>query len=469
MQSQVQKEVHFGYLPALSKDRQFGVFDFIAIQAGFGIAAWCFLVGGLTGTVVDAKAAVPIILFGNAFPVFLIAPIAILFARYGIDTFIGARSALGYKGSDLFFIIFAVLNLGWITVALFMLGESAIKILALLGASEFWTQRTTGAPFFAITAYLFTFFIAYKGPVAIKWFVRIGVPAIFTILIGLISIVLFREGLQKVFSLKPSEPYETVARSYASALEWNVGLGFSWLPYIGQWSRLAKSEKVAYTGTFLGYGVILNVAGVFGAFTALLVASLDPTDWMIAVGGVSWGVFGLILLILANTTSAVILIYSQAISFKTAFPYQSWRNAVFTTLPAVLLMLSPTFYDGYGSFLALIAFIMAAYGGILVVDFFILKKQVIKLNDLYDRDGVYKYWKGFNPSALITLAVAALFYFWNYNPLTDRAGGLFEYISAGIPTYFLAAILHYILSKYVFTDWQKQLSYDIELEEPSSV
>jgi len=458
MEGQIKREVHFGFLPALPKDRQFGIWDFIAIQSGFGIAAWCFLVGGLTGTVVNAKAAVPIILFGNAFPVFLIVPLAIFFARYGVDTFIGARSALGYRGSDLFFVLFAVLNLGWITVACFMLGESAIKLANAMGASPFWTARTTGAPIFAIIAFFIAFWVAYKGPVAIKWFTRIGVPAIIAILVGLIGVILFGEGLGTVFSIQASSPYDDVARGYASALEWNVGLGFSWLPYIGQWCRLAKTEKAAFYGTFWGYGVVLNVAGVFGAFTALLVASLDPTDWMIAIGGTSWGLLGLVLLILANTTSAVILIYSQAISLKTVFPTQKWRNAVFTTLPAVFLMLSPVFYDGYGSFLAYVSFIMAAFGGILVVDFFVLRKQKVDLKALYNRGGNYQFWKGFNPSALISLVLSAVFYFWNYNPLTDRAGILFKYISAGIPTYFFAAILYFLLSKYVFVSWQEQQS-----------
>lgn len=83
---QVDVEVQFGFLPAKKSEREFGLWDFIFIQVGFGIAAWCFLVGGYTGLVLDAKNSIAAILFGNAFPVFLIIPIAIYFTRYGIDT-----------------------------------------------------------------------------------------------------------------------------------------------------------------------------------------------------------------------------------------------------------------------------------------------------------------------------------------------------------------------------------------------
>lgn len=236
----VENEVKFGVLPALRKDRQFGFWDFLAVQTGFGIAAWCFLVGGYTGSVLPAGPSIGAILFGNAIPVFLIAPLAILFARYGIDTFLGVRAALGYHGSSLFYVVFATLNLGWITIATFMLGESMIRLLNAAGVTGAMVTREVGAPVFAIIAFIASWFVAFKGPVAIRWFIRIGVPAMLLILTGLIFAVLGIHGLGKVFTAIPPEPYETLNRSIVTAVEWNVGLGFSWLPYIGAWARLAR-------------------------------------------------------------------------------------------------------------------------------------------------------------------------------------------------------------------------------------
>jgi purine-cytosine permease-like protein len=80
----VQREVYFGILPVLRGERQFGLLDFLLVQVGFGIAAWSFLVGGYTGSVLPAGPAIAAILFGNAIPVFLISVLAILYARYGV-------------------------------------------------------------------------------------------------------------------------------------------------------------------------------------------------------------------------------------------------------------------------------------------------------------------------------------------------------------------------------------------------
>ncbi len=447
-QKAIEKEVYFGILPVLRSERQFGLLDFILVQVGFGIAAWSFLVGGYTGFVLPATDGIAAILFGNAIPVFLICSLAILFARYGVDTFIGARATLGPKGSNIFLLIFAITNLGWITMACFMLGESAIRMVDAFAGPEWMTLRDVGAPFFAIVSFIIAWIIAYGGPVAIKFFIRVGVPAMFLIIVGLILYIVGDRGVVEVFSAQPAEPYDSHARSLASAVEWNVGLGFSWLAYFGVWNRLAKTEKTAVWGTFLGWGVILNVAAILGALTALLVGVYEPTEWMIAAGGPVFGLLGLVLLILANLTSATVLIYSQGVSVKTMFPNWKWRSSCLSTVPASLLMLTPLFYDSYTTFLSYIAFIMAAYGGVLVMDNMFIKKWEISVRDLYNvRGGRYYYVNGINWAAYIAIIVGGLFYFWTYDPVADRAGPLFNYISAGIPTFFLSAAIYGVLAR----------------------
>ncbi|RKJ20990.1 hypothetical protein D7X33_45225, partial [Butyricicoccus sp. 1XD8-22] len=150
--------------------------------------------------------------------------------------------------------------------------------------------------------------------------------------------------------------------------------GFSWLPYLGQYARLAKNEKTAFRAGFFSYGVIVNIAVIFGALSAIVVASVEPTDWMFAIAG-SWaGAIGLVLLTIGNITAGTFLMYSQAISFKTVFPKKSWKFAMGTAIPTILLLLSASFYQAFGSFITVIAYIMAVFGGIVISDFFFVKK-----------------------------------------------------------------------------------------------
>ena len=235
-----------------------------------------------------------------------------------------------------------------------------------------------------------------------------------------------------------------------TALELNVGLGFSWLPYLGQYARLVKSEKAAYKATFFSYGILLNIAVVLGALTTLVVGTQNPTEWMMAIAGPWLGLIGLILLTLGNLTAAIFLMYSQVISLKTIFPKKSWLFAMLTTVPTIFFLLSSTFYNAFNSFMTVIAYIMSIAGGIVISDFFFVKKQKISLYDLYNTKGRYRYWHGINPSAITSLVIGTIVYWGLYNPLLDTASGLFQYISAGIPTYFASLVTYYISAKYIF-------------------
>lgn len=461
-QSSISKDVAFGFLPAQKNDRVFGLWDLMLIQVGIGVSCFCLLVGGYTGMMVGAKEAIATILFGNALPVFLIIPITIYFARYGVDTFIAFRSSLGYLGSNIFYFIFMVLTIGYMSIALFMAGQALVKIASFLSLPEFFTLKTTGAPFFAILLFAFAFLVTFKGPLFIRKFNMIGVPAILLVMLGLISILIFGQGMDKIFSLAPAAPYEDTTRSFITALEINIGLGFSWLPYLGQYSRLVKSEKSAFKAGFLSYGILVNIAAVLGALTALVVASLDPTDWMFAIGGTWVGLIGLVLLTLGNLTATIFLMYSQAISFKTVFPKKSWLFALATAVPTVFLLLSSVFYDAFNSFITVISYIMAVFGGIVISDFFFVKKQRISFQDLYDTKGSYYYWRGINPSAITSFIVGTIAYWSLYNPILDKVSGLFLYISAGIPAYFAARICYYISSKYIF-------AYKVDREEHEAI
>jgi NCS1 family nucleobase:cation symporter-1 len=94
---------------------------------------------------------------------------------------------------------------------------------------------------------------------------------------------------------------------------------------------------------------------------------------------------------------------------------------------------------------------MAIIGGIVISDFFFVKKQRVSLMDLYNQKGAYQYWKGVNPSAMISLIVGTVVYWSLYNPLADDAHHLFHFISAGLPTYVVSGVCYYICASYVFS------------------
>jgi len=118
----------FTLLPTLPKDRVYGMFDMLAIQICFGIAAWYFLVGGYTGLYLPAKEAIITVIFGNQVPLFLISLLALYSARYGVDQWIASRAILGYRFNDILLIAFYLgSSVGWIAYAALLAGNSVQK------------------------------------------------------------------------------------------------------------------------------------------------------------------------------------------------------------------------------------------------------------------------------------------------------------------------------------------------------
>jgi len=67
-------------------------------------------------------------------------------------------------------------------------------------------------------------------------------------------------------------------------------------------------------------------------------------------------------------------------------------------------------------YMSMIAGALAPVAGIMICDYYVLRKRKINLNELYTPGGQYRYWKNWNPAALISYAVAigVCIPFWDY-------------------------------------------------------
>lgn len=437
----IHQELYFNLLPVRAGERIYGLGDFLALQICFGIAAWFFLVGSLTGLTVRAAEAIPIILFGNAFPLLLIAVLANVFARYGVEHWLGSAAVFGHRLKDVWLVVYITSSFGWIAYASFLFGQSAIRFFTVFNAPD-WLTGTSGAITFAVIATLVGTYIAWLGPSALKWFTRVSAVFLLVVLAFFTYQVLARFGLAQVFAAEPAEPLQTLAWSRASAIEYNVGLGFSWAFWYGQWTRLSKSESSAFHGCMWGWGVLACAAGVFSAFTALTLAVFDPTEWLVTLGG-GLATLGLLLFAVANISSVAMLVYPMAITLRSRFPRLRWTPVVLIcSLPAIALE-NPAVFDSYGTYLAYIALLTGTYGGIMVADYLLVSRgpHAWRLRDLYVAGPAsrYWYWNGINPAALAATIVGAGFYLWTLEPVGwTSPNGLFPYLTAGIPSFVLA-------------------------------
>ena len=186
---------------------------------------------------------------------------------------------------------------------------------------------------------------------------------------------------------------------------------------IPDFSRYAKSQRDQVLGQALGLPPTMALYSFIGvAVTSATVtiygsAIWDPVEVLSRFTDpvvLSVGMVSLCLATLATNIAANVVgpandfshLWPRMISFRT--------GGLITGVLGILiqpwkLIADPTAYiftwlNGYSS-------LLGSVGGILIADYFVLRRTRLDLRGLYHRDGPYWYLGGFNPLALISLAI----------------------------------------------------------------
>jgi nucleobase:cation symporter-1, NCS1 family len=102
------------------------------------------------------------------------------------------------------------------------------------------------------------------------------------------------------------------------------------------------------------------------------------------------------------------------------------------------------FFAKFGTFLAFLGVGFAPLCGIQIADYFVWRRRSVSLRGIYQRDaaGPYAYLHGFNPAALIALALGCAVYMALLNPLTFASRGPYEFLTASLPAALCAAVAY---------------------------
>jgi NCS1 family nucleobase:cation symporter-1 len=98
--------------------------------------------------------------------------------------------------------------------------------------------------------------------------------------------------------------------------------------------------------------------------------------------------------------------------------------------------------------------LMGAIGGILICDYFLIRRQRLELAELYKTDGIYSYGNGFNWRSIVALVVAIAPVVPGFLRAATTPGGqvadpnMFDtlYVYAWFVTFGIAFVLYYFLS-----------------------
>lgn len=443
----LQKEVEFGALPALGHERPFSFYDAMFLMIAYSVATWNFILGGWIGyfsTAWDSIAILLIIWFLMIFGSFMCS----LNTRYGVEMYVGMKTALGSRGVWGMFVWWAAVNNGWIALCAIMLGLALNAVITAVGGPNIDFR------IFALIAYVISVAVAYGGASAFKWMTRFSVPFILAVTFAMIYVFHVHIGWEAGFSVTPA--WGTGIRGWDLGASWECGAVWAvgWWIWIGQITRLFKQESATVYGIYSGMGACTFLTAFVSAFTALHLGIFDPVEWMLPIGGLFFGCLALLFIAFANITSCALLTYAQAMSAKSLWPDAKWHTAIATTVPTLGMIMIPFVYDRFIVFSFLNTWAIGPVLGIFFVDYFILRRRRIEVLELYGKHSKYWFWGGFNIPAYIIMVGLGIFGFFIMNPLTfgnvimlTPTVTMFEKTTATMFITFLAAIIYYAIGK----------------------
>ena len=448
--------------PTQVSERTWGTGNIAALWVGMAICVPTYTLGGvLTSyfglsvmealfTILLANVVVLIPLTLNAFPG----------TKFGIPFPVVLRSSFGIVGSNIPCLIRGFVACGWFGIQT-MFGGLAIHLF-LSSISDGWAAlggigEVIG--FFAFGA--LNVYIVIKGSESIKWLETLAAPLLLIVGFGLIWWASDKVSVTEVLATPANRPEDAGFFSYFFAgLTAMVGFWATLSLNIPDFSRYAKSQKAQVKGQIIGLPLTMFLFAALGvlltsASTTLVGETVsDPVTLIGHIDSPFFVAIAMLLIIVATlSTNTAANVVSPTNDFQNIAPkyINHTRGVLLTGLVGVLLMSwellkklgliesDVSVESMYSNWLLGYSSLLGPIAGIMIVDYFFIRKQELDVAALYTSSTLYPKvnWAGFIaflvPVAVTLLAVTADVFTWYYNY------GWFTGSISGAVIYYVAA------------------------------
>lgn len=348
-------------------------------------------------------------------------------AKYGIPFPVFARASFGVKGANIPAMLRAIVACGWFGIQTWIGGASIYNLLRAWNPG--WEAINTSAllpqtiPVLCFLGFwALNMFIVYLGVDSIRKLLLFKAIFLPLAAIGLlIWAVIAANGLGPILS-QPSQ-YKTSSeffKFFFPGLTAVVGFWATLSLNIPDFTRYAKSQKAQIRGQSIGLPPSMTMFAFIGVVVTSATAIIyGHTEWdPVALAGkfeskimVSLAMFGIVVSTLATNIAANIV--SPANDFSNLSPRKiNFKLGGYITgfvgiliFPWKLVALPDSYIFNW-----LIAYsaLLGPVGGILIADYYFIRKQKLYTDDLYRLNGIYTYKNGFNRFAIIALVAGIL-------------------------------------------------------------
>src|SRR5882757_6783251 len=406
--------------PVPPDKRSWGTYNYASLWVAMSVCIPTYmLASGLIAGGMSWIQAVLTILLGNLIVLIPMLLNAHAGTHYGIPFPVFVRASFGVRGANIPAILRALVACGWFGIQTWIGGQAIYSMLKIM-----WPATAAMAGGIWICFFFFwviNMWVVWKGIETIRWLEGVGAPFLLAVGLALLVWVTSKAGGLGPVLNTPSK-FHTNAEFmhfFIPSLTGMVGFWATVALNIPDFTRYAKSQKAQVWGQVLGLPTTMTFYSFIGvAVTSASVVLFgtpvwDPVDLLGRFNQPLVAFIALIALLIATlTTNVAANVVSPSNDFANINPRRiSFRTGgMITGVIGIVMMPWKLLSDqdayifkwlvGYSALLGPIA-------GVMIGDYFLVRRSQLKLDDLYRRGGLYEYSNGFNPRALGALLAGA--------------------------------------------------------------
>ena len=407
--------------PIPASRRSWGTYNYAALWIAMSVniptymLASSMIAGGMSW-----RQAIFTVFLGN---VLVLAPMLLnahAGAKYGIPFPVFARASFGVLGANVPAILRALVACGWFGINAWI-GGAAINVMATVLVPS-WRTYSPGVWICFGGFWLLHVIVIMRGIRTLRFLQGMTAPFLLLIGVALLAWAVVKAGGLGPMLAAPSkfQTFGEFFRFFVPSLTSVVGFWATVALNIPDFTRYARSQRAQVAGQVLGLPTTMTLYSFIGvavtSATAIIFGQTiwDPVQVLARLGNPIAVIIAMAALLLATLN---VNVAANLVSPSNDFSNLSPRLISFRTGGLITCVVGGIIFQpwkllanyssyifgwllGYSGFLGPIA-------GVMICDYFVVRKKILLVEDLYLRHGFYEFSNGINWRAMAALAAGA--------------------------------------------------------------
>jgi NCS1 family nucleobase:cation symporter-1 len=385
--------------------------------------------------------SIVLMLVGQAAGALIFGFFTLMGKRSGVSQLALGRMAFGRRGNNVPSILQGLITLSWIGLNTYVVLSLATYCLHKLGLPSNHAVQYTVAAVIMIAQVS----VGTLGFYAIRTFEKWTVPVL-AVIMAVMTVLAFAKGhIAWNHATVHGSGLLSAGSEFMTAV--GIGWGFSWVAWASDYSRFTRTEvteRKLYWVSAIGTFIPIIWLGILGAAMASSSTNSDPAELVASLFGVMTIpvllviIHGAVAVNIESVYSAPLCMLAGGIKLK------RWVGSVLTGIVAsgvlVAFLASTTFATSFTNYMNSFVIWTAAWGAIVLVDFFVINRGRVDLEALFDEPQRSRYGDVRWESLVALLVGLVVGWAFEYGSVSVFQGPLSR-ATNGVDFSWLAAIL----------------------------